>query len=67
MASNTKAAATAKATEPVYTVAELANNYTAFNTRREIVVTALRMAGKESMTFAEAKAIVEKFKTKEVK
>lgn len=67
MASNTKAAATAKAPESVYTVAELANNHTAFNTRREIVVTALRMAGKESATFAEAKAIVEKFKTKEVK
>lgn len=67
MASNTKAAATAKAPESVYTAAELAANYRAFNTRREIVVTALRMAGKESATFAEAKAIVEKFKTKEVK
>lgn len=67
MASNTKAAATAKAPETVYTAAELANHHTAFNTHREIVVTALRMAGKEKATFAEAKAIVEKFKTKEVK
>lgn len=63
----TKAAATVKAAESVYTAAELAANYKAFNTRREIVVVALRKAGKDSATFAEAKAIVDKFKNKEVK
>ncbi len=54
-------------TESVYTAAELADNYKAFGTRREIVVVALRLAGKKSATFAEAKTIVDKFKNKEVK
>ena len=53
--------------ESVYTAAELADNYKAFGTYREIVVVALRQAGKKSATFAEAKAIVDKFKNKEVK
>lgn len=51
----------------VYTAEELADNYKAFGTYREIVVVALRQAGKKTATFAEAKAIVEKFKNKEVK
>lgn len=51
----------------VYTVEELADNYRAFNTYREIVSVALRQAGKKTYTLAEAKAIVEKFKNKEVK
>lgn len=53
--------------ESVYSAAELADNYKAFGTYREIVVVALRQAGKNSATFAEAKAIVDKFKNKEVK
>ena len=54
-------------TESVYTAEELANNHKTFNTYREIVVVALRLAGKETATFAEAKTIIEKFKNKEVK
>ena len=53
--------------ESVYTAAELANNHKIFNTSREIVVVALQLAGKNAATFAEAKDIIEKFKTKEVK
>ena len=60
----TKATAPA---ESVYSAEELANNHKAFNTYREIVVVALRLAGKEKATFAEAKSIIEKFKNKEVK
>lgn len=67
MASNTKTVAPVKAPESVYTAAELADNFKIFNTRREVVVIALRMAGKKTATLAEAKAIVEKFKNKEVK
>lgn len=54
-------------TESVYTAAELADNYKAFGTFREIVVVALRQAGKKTATFTEAKSIIDKFKTKEVK
>lgn len=54
--------------ESVYTAAELANNaYKVFKVPREIVVVALRLAGKETATLTEAKAIIEKFKNKEVK
>ena len=58
---------TTKATESVYSAAELANNAKLFGTSREIVVVALRKAGKKYATFTEAKAIVDKFKNKEVK
>lgn len=53
--------------ESVYTAEELANNHKIFNTYREIVEVALRLAGKDKATVAEAKTIVEKFKNKEVK
>ena len=53
--------------ESVYTAAELADNHKFFNTSREIVTIALRLAGKEAATITEAKKIIEKFKTKEVK
>ena len=56
-----------KAPESIYTAADLAKNHKAFNAPREIVVVALRLAGKETATFAEAKTIIDKFKTKEVK
>ena len=62
-----KAPAKAPVRESVYTAAELADNHKAFKTYREIVVVALRKAGKETATFAEAKNIIEKFKSKEVK
>ena len=54
-------------TESVYSAVELAENHKVFNTSREIVEVALRMAGKKSATLREAKAIIEKFKNKEVK
>ena len=50
-----------------YTAAEIADNHKALGTYREIVIVALRQAGKETATFAEAKSIVEAFKNKEVK
>ena len=53
--------------ESVYTAAYLAENHRAFKAPREIVVVALRLAGKENATFAEAKTIIERFKNKEVK
>lgn len=62
-----KEAKAVKPVESVYSAEELANNHKAFGTYREIVVVALRQAGKESATFAEAKTIIEKFKNKEVK
>lgn len=53
--------------ESVYSREELADNHKAFGTYREIVDVALRVAGKEKATFAEAKNIIDKFKNKEVK
>lgn len=53
--------------ESVYSAVELAENHKVFNTSREIVEVALRMAGKQSATLPEAKAIIEKFRNKEVK
>lgn len=53
--------------ESVYSANELAQNYKVFNTSREIVAVALRLAGKETATFAEAKTIIDNFKNKEVK
>lgn len=51
-------------TESVYTAKELADNHNIFGTYREIVVVALRQAGKDTATVSEARAIVEKFKNK---
>lgn len=53
--------------ESVYTASELAANHKLFGVNRDIVVVALRKAGRKSATFAEAKAIIDKFKNKEVK
>lgn len=53
--------------ESVYPASELADSCKVFGTSREIVVVALRLAGKESATFSEAKKIIETFKNKEVK
>ena len=60
-------AAPAPVNESVYAAAELAENHKVFKTSREIVEIALRMAGKKAATLSEAKAIIEKFKNKEVK
>lgn len=53
--------------EPVYTADYLIANFKAFNTSKEIVAVALRLAGKKTATFSEAKKIIETFKNKEVK
>lgn len=53
--------------ESVYPASELADSCKVFGASREIVVVALRLAGKETATFSEAKKIIEKFKNKEVK
>lgn len=59
-------ASSKKAQESVYTARELADNYRAFGASKEIVTVALRLAGKETATFSEARKIIEKFSTKEV-
>lgn len=53
--------------ESVYEASELIANHKAFNTSKEIVAVALRLAGKDTASFSEAKAIVDKFKNREVK
>ena len=53
--------------ESVYTAEDLANNHKALGTSYEIAVVALKQAGKKTATITEAKKIIEKFKTKEVK
>ena len=70
MATKTKAEEAAEVVKPVesvYTAEELANSHKAFKTSREIVVIALKLAKKETATFSEAQAIIDKFKNKEVK
>lgn len=73
MASNRKEGVTSEAAsapksepESVYTAQEMADNHRAFNTSKEIVAVALRLAEKETATFSEAKKIIESFRTKEV-
>lgn len=63
MANNTKEAAQAAS---VYSAAELAANHKMFGVNRDIVVAALRKAGKTSATVAEANAIIDKFKSRKV-
>ena len=53
--------------ESVYTAEELARNCKAFHTRREVVDVALRLAGRKTATFSEAKKIIDNFKNREVK
>lgn len=66
--SETPKATTVKTSnESVYTAEELANNHKALGTSYEIAAVALRLAGKKAATFTEAKKIIDKFKTKEVK
>ena len=69
MASTSKAKVPAepRVNESVYSAEELIANHKLFNTSREIVTVALRIAGKTSATFAEAKTIIDKFRNKEVK
>lgn len=70
MASNPKTttdAPKAAPVESVYSASELAANHKIFGVNRDIVVVALRKAGKDFATVTEAKAIIDKFKKREVK
>lgn len=53
--------------EPTHSVAQLINEYAAFHCNRDLVVVALKLSGKEEMTFSEAERIIEDFKNKEVR
>ena len=63
MASNTKEAAQAA---PVYSAEELAANHRMFGVNRDIVVAALKQAGKTFATVSEAKVIIDKYKSRKV-
>ena len=52
--------------ESVYSAQELAANHKAFGVPKELVDVALRVAGKETYTFPEAKRLIEAFSRKEV-
>ena len=53
--------------ESVYPAEELAKACKVFDASYEIVMVALKIAGKKEATVTEAKAIIEEFKNKEVK
>lgn len=55
------------AQESTYSVDELARAHKSLGTSYEIVKVALKQAGKDRATISEAKEIVERFKTREVK
>lgn len=66
METKKKAVETASAPESVYTARELADNCQVFGTTKDIVLVALRRAGKPVTTFPDAKRIIEEFMNKEV-
>ena len=47
-----------KSVQPVYTTAQLLENYAAFGVSYAIVAAALKLAGKDAFTFDEAKKLV---------
>lgn len=53
--------------ESVYPAEELAKAHKVFDTSYEIIMVALKMAGKKEATVTEAKKIIKEFKDKEVK
>lgn len=53
--------------EQEYTAEQLTEACHIFGVRREIVVVALRLAGKKTATVTEARIIIDDFKNKEVK
>lgn len=56
----------APAKESVYTTEEIIDGYKAFGAAKEIVTVAMKLSGRTSATFDEAKKIVDSFKNKEV-
>lgn len=67
MASNKTRVNSPAAEECTYPVEELVKAHKALGESYEIVAIALKMAGVETSTIAEAKEIIEKFKKQEVK
>ena len=61
-----EAVETASAPESVYTARELADSCHVFGTMKDIVLMALRRAGKPVTTFSDARQIIDEFKNKEV-
>lgn len=55
-----------KDAESVYTATELMENHSVFHVSREIVAVALKKAKKDSATFAEAKEIIDNFKSRRI-
>ncbi len=52
--------------ESVYSATELADNHRLFGVNRDIVVVALRLAGKKTATVSEARGIIDNFKSRKV-
>lgn len=67
MAKKEEATALKYPQEQVYTAEQLTEACHIFGVRREIVVVALRLAGKKTATVTEARTIIDDFKNKEVK
>lgn len=63
----TKTVKAAVKEEPTYTVSEFASAPETVGANADIIVAALTIDGKESYTVTEAKEIINKFKSKEVK
>lgn len=61
-----KRTATPKQAETVYSRDELIAAASAFGVRPEVVVGALKLAGKDQMTRAEAEAAIKRFLSREV-
>lgn len=62
-----KEKASKKTAEPVYSAEELSNAADRFGTRKECVAAALKYYGKDRATVKEAKELINKFLSKEVK
>ena len=62
-----KEKASKKTVEPAYSAEELSNAADRFGTRKECVAAALKYYGKDRATVKEAKELVNKFMSKEVK
>ena len=56
-----------KRLEPVYSMQQLIDGYREFGTSKAVVSCALKLAGKDNLTTAEARKIIDAFRQKEVK
>ncbi|MCI8414903.1 MAG: oligoribonuclease [Ruminiclostridium sp.] len=53
--------------EPLYSATQLADGHQEFGTSRAVVASALKLAGKDKATLAEARKLIDTFRKKEVK